>query len=54
MRLVRTLIVAMLGGLPMVGYCAGDEIDAALMAAINEIRAVDNHMHADAVDVTRP
>ena len=32
---------------------AQDAVDAALLADINRIRAVDNHMHGDAVDAMR-
>ncbi len=33
---------------------AQDAVDAALLADINRIRAIDNHMHGDAVDPARP
>lgn len=33
---------------------AQDAIDPRLLAAINEIRAIDNHTHPDAVDAARP
>src|SRR3954468_2520064 len=33
---------------------AQDAVDAGLLADINRIRAVDNHMHGDAVDAARP
>ena len=33
---------------------AQDPVDAGLLADINRIRAVDNHMHGDAVEAARP
>jgi hypothetical protein len=50
----RLLLVAgmLFGGI--VPALAQDAIDAGLMAEINKIRAIDNHMHADVVDAARP
>jgi len=33
---------------------AQDAVDAKLLADIGRIRAIDNHMHGDAVDAARP
>ena len=49
MRCLAMLSVVLMIFLPLAGHCAGDEVDPALITAINEIRAIDNHMHADAV-----
>ncbi|HET9474615.1 MAG TPA: hypothetical protein VFO82_12035, partial [Steroidobacteraceae bacterium] len=47
--------VAWLFGFLLVGTAAAqDAVDAKLLADIGRIRAIDNHMHGDAVDAARP
>ncbi len=48
-------LVAWLFALVLVGAAAAqDVVDAKLLADIGRIRAIDNHMHGDAVDASRP
>jgi hypothetical protein len=49
MRWVALMLLATLAGSAQ----AQDAIDASLLSEINRIRAVDNHMHGDAVDAAR-
>lgn len=48
-------LVAWLIGCTLAGTAAAqDAVDAKLLADIGRIRAIDNHMHGDAVDAARP
>ena len=50
MRLAVVCLAVLAGGV----VSAHDVIDSKLLGEIQRIRAIDNHMHADAVDASRP
>ena len=50
MMRIASVMLALLAGTAS----AQDAVDASLLAEINRIRAIDNHMHGDAVDAARP
>jgi hypothetical protein len=49
MRIALAILLAVL----VTPAPAQDAVDASLLSEINRIRAIDNHMHGDAVDAAR-